>query len=140
MASPAGAAGRVAKSRGGGEWGGRRSATGRGAPTSRARFRGPASPATRINSWTEVSLRAEATLRSRARVAAYVCACGAEGARPVAMRVRDPAAAWDGPACHSQVQTRLVKTAALARPRIQAVVTVRPGAIRRARVHAGASV
>ena len=63
--------------------------------------------------------------RVRAGVAAHVCACGTEGARPVAVRVRAPAAAWNGPTGHSQVQARLVgETAALDRRAVRPRVTV----------------
>jgi hypothetical protein len=80
----------------------------------------------------------EAATRVRARVAAHVCACGTEGGRPVAVRVRAPAAAWNGPTGHSQVQTRLVGVAAaLARRRIQGGVPVRPSATSHPRVQLG---
>jgi hypothetical protein len=77
----------------------------------------------------------EPVARVRARVAAHVCPCSAEGARPVAVRVRAPAAAWNGPTGHSQVQTRLVgETMALARRGVRPRVTVPARVAAQARV------
>jgi hypothetical protein len=139
VASPAGAAGAVIKRRGerGGERSGRRGPGGRRAPAAGDGFRAPAASGTRISPGTGIGMGPEAA----ARVVAHVCACGAEGADPVAVRVRAAAAARDGPAGHSQVQARLVGgTAALARPRIPVGVPARVSATSRPRVVADARV
>ena len=152
MASPAGAAGRAVKRRGerGGKRSGRHGTGGWRAPAARARFRAPTDPRTRIipvtgiSPGTGISLGIEAATRVNARVTAHVCAGDAEGARPVVVRVRAPAAAWNGPTGHSQVQTRLLGgamplvggVAALSRPRIQADVLARPSAMRQPGIQA----
>jgi hypothetical protein len=127
--------------KGGGERGGersrRRETVGRRASVARAGFRAATGTATRITPATSISpatgicIGAETTTWGHARVAARVCACGAQGVCPVAVWIRAPAAAWNGPTGHSQVQTRLVsRDAALARLRIQVAAPVRPSAIR----------
>jgi hypothetical protein len=88
---------------------------------------------TRTSPGTGTGLGVEAATRVGERVAAHVGASGAEAVRPgaeracpIAVRVPAPAAAWNGPTGHSQVQTRLVGgVAALAPPRIQARVPPR---------------
>ena len=107
----------------------------------RARFRAPTrlatriSPATRIRPATRIGAGTIATARVRARAVAHVSAPGSSGVHPVAagvhpvvVRVRAPAAAWDGPARHSQVQMRLVAVVtAIVRSRIEAGVPARSG-------------